>query len=214
MLTDLPIGLIFGYAGIVLSLLSTFMRRMQPLRMVAIAGNITGLVYGYIDAVWPTFVGNLLLLPINGYRLWEIQQLSNSIRKAHTGDSLVHMLLPHMTRQQVQAGTPLFNAGEPADMMYYLARGQIKLVEIDKVLTDGSMIGEVGLFARHPKRTISAHCLTDCDLYDLSQEKLFALYFQSPTIGFNLVQLLVENLLERRPPPRPAPPPDEIRHHS
>ncbi len=198
---DIPIGLIVGYVGISLSLLSTFMQRMQPLRIIAIGGNIAGLVYGYIDGVWPTFFGNLMLLLINSYRLWEIRKLAHSMRHVPKKESIVHLLLPHMSRRQVASGTPLFNVGESADVMYYLAKGEIKLIEVEKTLTDGNLIGEVGLFAREPKRTISAICVSDCDVYELTQEKLFALYFQSPVTGFGLVQLLVENLLDRRPAP-------------
>lgn len=72
-------GYALGYLGIVLALLSCFMKSMQPLRTVALAGNLIGMAYGLLEGVWPTFIGNLLLLPINGVHLWEIRKLISNI---------------------------------------------------------------------------------------------------------------------------------------
>lgn len=205
---ELSVGLLVGYLGIALTLASTFMRSMQPLRVVAIAGNIAGIVYGGIEGVWPTFFGNLALLPINGFRLWEIRRLAMAIQASQHGAAIIDILLPHMKRHTVAAGTRLFAKGDDADVMYYLQTGQIHLIEIDKVLNADTLMGEAGLFARDCRRTLSAVCLTDCELYDLTREQLFALYFQNPEIGFNLMQILVETLLDRRPaaaPPAPSP---------
>lgn len=212
MLPEISLGLALGYLGIFLSLLSTFMRSMQPLRVVAIVGNLFGVIYGGVEGVWPTFFGNLCLLPINGYRLWEIRKLAVAIEEAQRGQSIVELLLPHMRRSEAKAGTRLFSKGDNADVMYHLQSGQIHLIEIDKTLTAPTMLGEAGLFARDCRRALSADCVTDCVLYDLTREQLFALYFQNPQIGFNLMQVLVENMLDKRPspPPVPAPPVSSI----
>ncbi len=206
MFHEMTFGLAVGYVGLFLTLLSTFMRSMQPLRMVAILANIMGIIYGGLESVWPTFFGNLALLPINSYRLWEIRKLAIAIKDAEKGQSISELLLPHMRRVTMKAGTPLFTKGDHADVMYYIQEGEIRLIELDKVLGAKTMMGEVGLFARDCRRTLSAECVTDCELYDLTREQLFALYFQNPQIGFNLMQLLVENLLDKRPPTPPKPP--------
>lgn len=206
MIEHSTVGLVLGYTGIGLSLLSTFMRSMQPLRMVAIVGNLCGLTYGFIDGVWPTFFGNMLLLPINSYRLWEIRKLAHAVMDARGGESIVGLLLPHMRLSHVKAGTKLFSKGDQADVMYYLRAGDIRLVEIDKHLGAQTLFGEAGLFTKDSQRTLSAVCESDCELYDLTREHLFTLYFQNPQVGFNLMQYLVESLLDRRPPPPPPMP--------
>lgn len=211
MFADVSFGLVMGYLGIALALLSTFMRSMQPLRVVAIIGNLTGLIYGYLDSVWPTFFGNLMLLPINGYRLWEIRQMAHAINRAQQESSLIELLLPHMKYRRLPVGATLFSKGEEADTMYYLKSGSIHLVEIDKHLPEGTILGEVGMFAHDARRTLSAACLTDCEVYDMTKEQLFTLYFQNPSIGFKLMQMLVENLLDRRPPPPRDTAPGQIR---
>ncbi|MDO8788206.1 MAG: cyclic nucleotide-binding domain-containing protein [Sulfuritalea sp.] len=197
MLGDLSLGLTLGYLGIVLTLLSTFMKSMEPLRTVALLGNLVGMSYGYLEAVWPTFFGNLMLLPLNGIRLWEIRKLMRDMESARRDTSIAEVLLPHMKLRRIKAGTTLFHAGDIADEMLYLGTGEIHLVEIDKVLHAGTLFGEVGLFSRDSRRTQTAVCRSDCDLYGMTREQLYALYYQNPKIGFNLMGLLVENLLPR-----------------
>lgn len=191
----MTIGLFLGYAGIVLALLSCFMRSMEPLRMVALVGNLVGMTYGYMESVWPTFFGNLMLLPINGFRLWEIRKLIRDMNSARSETSIVDILLPHMKLRRVNAGTTLFRKGDLAEEMLYLQSGQIRLVEVDKSLEAGALFGEIGLFARDSRRSLSAVCETECELYSMTRERLYLLYFQNPRIGFNLMSLLVEHLL-------------------
>ncbi|OHC64323.1 MAG: hypothetical protein A2040_15105 [Rhodocyclales bacterium GWA2_65_19] len=204
MLGDLSLGLTLGYLGIVLTLLSTFMKSMEPLRTVALLGNLVGMSYGFLEAVWPTFFGNLMLLPLNGIRLWEIRKLMRDMESARRDTSIAEVLLPHMKLRRIKAGTTLFHAGDIADEMLYLGSGEIHLVEIDKVLHAGTLFGEVGLFSRDSRRTQTAVCRSDCDLYGMTREQLYALYYQNPKIGFNLMGLLVENLLPKNALKAPA----------
>lgn len=201
MFHDVSPGLVVGYIGIGLSLLSTFMKSMQPLRAVAIIGNVAGICYGFAESVWPTFVGNLFLLQINTMRLWEIRKLLREMEKARKEQSIAEVLLPHMSPRTVRAGTLLFHRGDIAQEMLYLKSGEIELVEIGKILHPGTLFGEVGLFARDSKRSQSARCLTDCELYGMTRERLYALYYDNPRIGFNLMALVVENLLPQNVAP-------------
>ena len=200
---DITLGLVLGYSGILLSLVSTFMRGMQPLRVVAMIGNVAGVMYGFMESVWPSFYGNLILLHINAYRLWEIRRLAMAIAEARSGGSILEILLPQMSLMPQKAGTVLFTKGDFADVMYYIHRGNVNLPEINKTMGDDTLFGEAGLFTRDSRRTLSAVCTTDCEIYSMTREHLFAIYYQNPKIGFNLMQMLVENLLDRRPPPPP-----------
>lgn len=207
MLSDISPGLVLGYLGIALSLLSTFMKSMKPLRIVALFGNLAGITYGYVEAVWPTFIGNLFLLQINGMRLLEIRRLLRDMEQARKNASIAEVLLPHMTLRKVAAGTTLFRRGDLAEEMLYLMSGEILLVEIDRTLKSGALFGEVGLFSRDSRRSQTAVCTSDCELYGMTREQLYALYYQDPRIGFNLMTLLVENLLPKNmEPPTPAAP--------
>jgi hypothetical protein len=191
----LSVGLVLGYLGIILALLSTFMKSMEPLRMVALVGNLVGMSYGYMESVWPTFFGNLLLMPINLVRLWEMRKLIHAMEQARGSDSVSELLLPHMKLSRLEAGHVLFSIGDSADEMFFLQSGSVRLNEIEKTLLAGSAFGEIGLFARDSRRTLTAVCETDCELYRMTRERFYMLYYQNPKIGFNLMSLVVERLL-------------------
>jgi CRP/FNR family transcriptional regulator, cyclic AMP receptor protein len=60
-------GLGFLAAGLVLA---TFcMKRLVPLRAVAIASNLAFILYGYSAGIKPVLVLHLILLPVNLFRL-------------------------------------------------------------------------------------------------------------------------------------------------
>jgi hypothetical protein len=74
-------GLGFLAAGLVLA---TFcMKRLVPLRMMAIASNIAFILYGYTARIEPVLVLHLILLPINVIRLAEARPLSGKHSSAH-----------------------------------------------------------------------------------------------------------------------------------
>ena len=59
----------FVAAGLVLA---TFcMRRLVPLRGMAIASNLAFILYGYIAGIGPVLVLHFILLPVNIIRLME-----------------------------------------------------------------------------------------------------------------------------------------------
>ncbi|HEX4617888.1 MAG TPA: hypothetical protein VH230_18475 [Stellaceae bacterium] len=60
-------GLGFLAAGLVLA---TFcMKRLVPLRAVAITSNVVFILYGYSAGIKPVLVLHLILLPVNVFRL-------------------------------------------------------------------------------------------------------------------------------------------------
>lgn len=58
-----------GFLASALVLLTFCMRSMTPLRVVAIAGSISFIAYGYMGDLLPVLVLHCLLLPVNLYRL-------------------------------------------------------------------------------------------------------------------------------------------------
>jgi CRP/FNR family cyclic AMP-dependent transcriptional regulator len=62
-------GVGFFAAGLVLC--TSCMRRLVPLRGVAIASNLAFILYGYIAGIEPVLVLHLILLPVNIIRLLE-----------------------------------------------------------------------------------------------------------------------------------------------
>lgn len=188
-------GVMLGFAAAGFSLVSFTMKRMLPLRALAMVSNVFFLAYGYVEWQLPPLVLHTILLPLNAWRIWEIRKLSAEIAKAR-GDSPVSLwLLPHMTRQTFRAGEVLFRKGDIADRLIYVAKGALRLAEIGQAMGEGELLGEVGLFSPDKTRTYSVTCESDGELYWMTEEMIFKLCYQNPGIGFYLMKLVTARLL-------------------
>jgi len=74
--------------------------------------------------------------------------------------------------------------------------GEIHLQEIDRTIGAGTVLGEISMFSPDKRRTATAVCATGGELLAISEDKGRQLYFQNPTFGFHLVQLITRRLLE------------------
>jgi hypothetical protein len=195
---------VLGALGVGLSLASFIMKRMLALRFLAIGANVAFI--GFAIALFlkpdmdpavplPGLLLNLVLLPINLRRVWEIRRLTSGISKAGNDSPPSVWLLPHMRHRTLSRGTTVFKKGDPADRLLYLARGELKLLEIGQSVGPGELLGEIGLFAPERRRTQTAECETDVDIYEMTDEMLFQLYYQHPKIGFYIVRLIAARLL-------------------
>ena len=192
---NLDLGTILGLVAAALYFTSYSMKSMMPLRAVAVASNVFFIAYGYVHSSLPELVLHSVLLPLNARRLWEIRKLTTEIALATQDSPVSQWLLPHMTRRAVKAGEVLFRKGDPADEVVYIASGQLKLQEHDQILGPGELIGEIGLFSPEKRRTQSIVCETDGELYRMTDEMIYRLYYQNPKLGFYFIRLIVERLL-------------------
>ena len=182
---------------------STFQKAMVSLRVLALVSNVLYLIYSPLHTdfqithliVMPPFLVNLILLPINAKRLMEILRLSKQIEQATVESPVTEWLLPHMYLRKHKAGDVLFRKGEKAHEMIYVASGKLKLEGINHFLGPGELIGEIGLFSSEKVRTLTVVCETDCDLYHMTDEQIYRLYYQNPKLGFFFMKLIVERLL-------------------
>lgn len=203
----MDLGNVLGMLGVFFCLASFAMKNMLSLRVLALAGNVFFIAYGYVESLLPSIVLNAVLLPLNITRLWEITRLSKEIARA-TGDSPVSQwLLPHMRRRPFRAGEVLFRKGDAADDLIYVASGELKLEEIGRRIGPGELIGEIGLFSPEGMRTQTLVCETDGEIYHMTDKMVFRLYYQNPKLGFYLMRLVTERLLRdvQRLDCRPAP---------
>jgi CRP/FNR family transcriptional regulator, cyclic AMP receptor protein len=139
---------------------------------------------------------DLILLPVNVVRLIQILRLIQSISAAPASDLPVHSLLPFMSHRFVSAGQVLMSKGDKADLMYYLVKGQMKVRELGKTIESGAILGEIGIFARDQTRMATIVCVTDCELYEMSESKAKQLFFQDRSFGLAVLQLIIGRLLE------------------
>ena len=187
---------IAGWLSAVLVFSSFFMKTMVPLRTVAICSNISfityallGLKYGVFGRVYPILVLHAALLPLNVVRLRQQKGLIRAVREA-SEDETIRALVPYMQTEMRAAGAVLFRKGDPADRLYIVQHGRVRLSEIGRVMSGGEVFGEVGLFAPQHRRTTSATCEGDCRLHTITRDKVLELYYQNPQFGFVLIRLV------------------------
>jgi CRP-like cAMP-binding protein len=188
-------GQMLGFIAAALSLASFMMKSMLPLRAFAMTSNVFFIMYGYVESLWPALLLHSALLPLNATRLWEIRKLSKEIARATHDSPVSQWLLPHMTRSAFKTEDVLFKQGEAADRLIYVASGQLRLAGVSQTIEAGELIGEIGLFSPEKKRTQTVIGNTDGELYWMSEEMIFRLYYQNPKIGFYLMRLVTERLL-------------------
>jgi CRP/FNR family transcriptional regulator, cyclic AMP receptor protein len=187
---------LLGYAASASVLVTFCMSTMLPLRIVAIASNVLFAAYGAIAHIYPVLVLHLILLPVNTARLVQILRLIKGVRAAQRSGLSVESLLPFMSHRSVKAGDVLINKGDQADRMFYLFSGAVEIPELNKRLEPGSIFGEIGIFSPEQKRTARVVCVSDSDIYEISESKVKQLYYQNPAFGFAVIQLIIGRLLE------------------
>ena len=202
----LELGNVLGMLGVGFCLASFAVKNMLSLRALSLAGNVFFIAYGLIESLYPSIALNAVLLPLNVLRMWEITKLSKEIARSTRDSPVSQWLLPHMRRRAFKAGEVLFRKGDTADILIYVAQGELKLAEIGRKLGPGELIGEIGVFSPEKTRTQTLVCETDGELYEMTDEMIFQLYFQNPKLGFYLMRLLAERLINdvRRVEARPA----------
>lgn len=75
----------FGYAGTAFTILAYSMRRLMPLRIVAILSSAAFLVYAGLIGSAPLMLMEAVLLPINTWRLVELLRPMQACRRLAQG---------------------------------------------------------------------------------------------------------------------------------
>jgi hypothetical protein len=192
-----------GFLGGAFYLASHSQRHMVSLRVLALASNVCFLIFGLLHVHFniaeligmPEILLNAILLPVNAKRLSEILRLTKQIQQATVESPVSEWLLPHMHLKKHPAGEVLFRKGDKAHEIIYVASGRLMLQEIGQYIEAGELIGEIGLFSAGRARTMTVICDTDCELYKMTDEMIYHLYYQNPKLGFFFMRLIVERLL-------------------
>jgi CRP/FNR family cyclic AMP-dependent transcriptional regulator len=176
------------------SLYAAYARTIIPLRYAAILANVLAIAYSYSHGTYPTMALNAFLLPMNVWRLYSMRRLIHDIAAATKSDLNVEWLLPFMRPVSFKAGDVVMERGEYATGAFYIASGEVELVEIGKVIGQGALLGEIGLFTPDGRRTMTVRCKTDVQAARIDYDMVKELYFQNPEFGFHLLQLIVARL--------------------
>ncbi len=180
-----------------LIVVSAFVKTIIPLRWLAVGSNIGFMLYGYLHPSPLILALHAALLPVNLWRVLEMQRLTRRVRSANVAELRTGLWLqPHMRRRRMAAGSVLFRKGDTADRLYLLAEGEMELVESGRRLHTGRMFGEIAFFAPDRRRTATARCTTACTVLSIDEATFKQLYFQNPDFGFEIVRLIAARLTE------------------
>ena len=184
-----------GIAAAGLTVTSSFVRTMVPLRWLAVCANFGFVIYGAVGGSLVNLLLHSVLLPINLYRLREMRRLTRDVRAATAGaDTSGVWLKPYMKAMRKKAGAVLFKKGDVADRLYLLVSGRVEFVEIGQAVGPGRTFGEIAFFAPHGRRTSTARCSEECVVMSVDKDTLRQIYFQNPSFGFELIGLVAGRL--------------------
>lgn len=190
---------LLGYAASITVFATFCMQTMVPLRVLALGSNVLFSCYGYFGHVYPVMALHLILFPINVFRLTQVRELVRKARSATAAGLSMDSVLPFMRRRALTAGDVVFHKGDFADRLYYIASGRLEIKELGIELRAKDVFGEIGIFAPDRRRTATVVCVTDCELFELAEDKTKELYFQNPSFGYAVIRLIIMRLLENAP---------------
>jgi CRP/FNR family transcriptional regulator, cyclic AMP receptor protein len=185
-----------GYLASTLVFLTFYMKTMIPLRVIGIASNVAFMTYGFGGRLYPVLILHAILLPLNCLRLLQMRALIQKVRSASRGDLSMEWLVPMMRRRQCAKGDVLFRRGDPANELYLVFSGSVRLLDLGVEIGPGKVLGEVGIFTPTHERMDTATCETDVELGVMTTDKVLELYHQDRRFGFYLIRLVGQRLLE------------------
>ncbi|MCM0018980.1 MAG: cyclic nucleotide-binding domain-containing protein [Tagaea sp.] len=171
---------------------SAAMRTMPLLRSVGMLAAGLALAYGLAAGLpWIAIAGGLALAA-HAWRHFET--LATIKRLAESDEPRPTTLFAFVGREQRPADTVLFRKGEPGSEMYLIVEGWIELVEIDKRLGPGQLLGELAMVVPSHKRTLTARTVTPVTLARMTKRDMELTALQNPAFGFEMLRLVSRRL--------------------
>jgi DNA-binding NarL/FixJ family response regulator len=119
-------------------------------------------------------------------------------RDAEEGKFSLDWLLPHMHYARLKRDSVLFRKGDPGKDLYYLQRGVVRLVDLGREMGSGDLFGEIAIFSPDHRRTSTAVCATEVDIFSLDAEQVRRIYASNPQFALYLIYLIARRLLADR----------------
>jgi CRP-like cAMP-binding protein len=104
---------------------------------------------------------NLVLLPLNAWRLRAMLHLVRDIDTATNSDLNVDWLLPYTRPKNFKAGELIMERDEYATAAFYIVSGEVEIPEINESYGPGNPAREIGVFTPDGRRTKTVRCKTD-----------------------------------------------------
>jgi hypothetical protein len=171
-------------------------KTMMPLRSLAIAANCVLIVFFAATHAWLPLLLQVVALPLNAWRLYQMVVLVRNVREATRGKPSLDWLKPFMAERQFRRGDLLFAKGEVAHDMFYTMSGRYVLVEPAIEIEPGHLVGELAMLAPDNRRTATLECIEAGNVLSITYEQVEELYYQNPTFGFYFLRLATARLFD------------------
>lgn len=120
----------------------------------------------------------------------------------HLDEETLQLINSRMSHQSYQKGEALFSAGDPANVLYIVHSGMIKIFRITasgkeqliRVIGPGDFIGVSKLFNPNNQQENYAEIIKDAEVCILNGDILNDLLIQNPSIGLKLLSEMSERL--------------------
>ncbi len=99
-------------------------------------------------------------------------------------------------RESFHAGTVIFTEGDPAQTMYLIVEGQVRLSlqgEPMAMAVAGGFVGEMALIDKSP-RSATATALTDCVLAPIDRDRFLDMLRTTPEFALLVMAVLTDRL--------------------
>jgi Cyclic nucleotide-binding domain len=196
MLAQITLASMCALMGSLFFVATLLMRTMVPLRISNMISNVFFMAFGALAGDIRTFLMYLLMLPINGVRLYQMHNLVKMARNATKGDKSMEWLKPFMTERKYRKGDKLFSKGDIANEMFLTLTGKFLVTEFSIELPPGSLMGELGFSTPNHRRTATIECIEGGHVLTIEYNKLLEIYFQNPEFGYYFLILTSQRLLE------------------
>lgn len=196
MLAQITLASMCALIGSIFFVATLLMRTMMPLRISNMISNVFFMAFGALAGDIRTFLMYLLILPINGVRLYQMRRLVKMARSATKGDKSMEWLKPFMTERKYRKGDKLFSKGDAANEMFLTVSGRFLVTEFSIELPPGSLMGELGFLTPDNRRTATIECIEAGQVLTIEYDKLLEIYFQNPEFGYYFLILTSQRLLE------------------
>ena len=123
---------------------------------------------------------------------------STSGRTANlTSQDLIAMLSDEPRSVRLEAGQVLFKNDDPAESMFVVRSGTLRIRSGSVIYEDvgpGGMVGEMGIVETNMPRSAMVYALTPAELVEVDQERFLALVDETPSFALAVMRVLSRRL--------------------
>jgi serine phosphatase RsbU (regulator of sigma subunit) len=101
-----------------------------------------------------------------------------------------------MKREDFRKGECLFKIGDPADKLFYILKGLIRLPELGRFVKAGQVMGEMGIFSPNKQRSATAFAEEEVIAYTMGGDEVRQLMRRDPELATNLLEVILKRMME------------------